>query len=151
MAGNKVTSKVNALSFSKDGTYFVTAGLRHVKYWYFDARGRVPKRVRQTTATLVYIYLHKHQKGNLSSRETQVLDGRSGILGALRESNFVAVGCDRGGTSNNAYFLTDSGILCMFKEGRVIDKWVDLQVCPIEKSMYLDYSLEWIRHKVHIQ
>ncbi|CDH51194.1 mitogen-activated protein kinase-binding protein1 isoform 1 [Lichtheimia corymbifera JMRC:FSU:9682] len=109
LAGNKVTSKVNALSFSKDGTYFVTAGLRHVKYWYFDARGRVPKR------------------GNLSSRETQVLDGRSGILGALRESNFVAVGCDRGGTNNNAYFLTDSGILCMFKEGRVIDKWVDLQ------------------------
>ncbi|KAI9474804.1 hypothetical protein BDB00DRAFT_934245 [Zychaea mexicana] len=109
LAGNKVTSKVNALSFSKDGTYFVTAGLRHVKFWYFDARGRVPKR------------------GNLSSRETQVLDGRSGILGALRESNFVAVGCDRGKTEN-VYFLTDSGILCMFKEGRVIDKWVDLQV-----------------------
>ncbi|KAI7882991.1 WD40 repeat-like protein [Lichtheimia hyalospora FSU 10163] len=109
LAGNKVTSKVNTVSFSKDGTYFVTAGLRHVKYWYFDARGRVPKR------------------GNLSSRETQVLDGRSGILGALRESNFVAVGCDRGDTNNNAYFLTDSGILCMFKEGRVIDKWVDLQ------------------------
>ncbi|KAI8139945.1 WD40-repeat-containing domain protein [Fennellomyces sp. T-0311] len=109
LAGNKVTSKVNALSFSKDGTYFVTAGLRHVKFWYFDARGRVPKR------------------GNLSSRETQVLDGRSGILGALRESNFVAVGCDRGKTEH-VYFLTDSGILCMFKEGRVIDKWVDLQV-----------------------
>ncbi|KAI9317211.1 hypothetical protein BX666DRAFT_1943426 [Dichotomocladium elegans] len=109
LAGNKVTSKVNALSFSKNGSYFVTAGLRHVKYWYFDSRGRVPKR------------------GNLSSRETQVLDGRSGILGVLRESNFVAVGCDRG-TTDNAYFLTDSGILCMFKEGRVVDKWVDLQV-----------------------
>ncbi|KAI8370435.1 WD40-repeat-containing domain protein [Radiomyces spectabilis] len=113
LAGNKVTSKVNALSFSQDGTYFVTAGLRHVKFWYLDARGRLPKR------------------GNLASRETQVLDGRSGILGALRESNFVDVGCDRG-KSERVYFLTDNGILCMFKEGRVIDKWVDLQV----KSAY---------------
>ncbi|KAL0076140.1 hypothetical protein F4703DRAFT_1762129 [Phycomyces blakesleeanus] len=109
LAGNKITSKVNALSFAKDGTYFVTAGLRHVKFWYLDARGRIPKR------------------GNLSSRETQVLDGRSGILGSLRESNFVDVACDRA-TIGNVYFLTDNGILCMFKEGRVIDKWVDLQV-----------------------
>lgn len=45
LAGNKVTSKVNAVSFSKDGSYFVTAGLRHVKFWYLDARGRIPKRV----------------------------------------------------------------------------------------------------------
>jgi WD40 repeat protein len=45
LAGNKVTSRVNAVSFSKDGSYFVTAGLRHVKFWYLDARGRIPKRV----------------------------------------------------------------------------------------------------------
>ncbi|KAG0190133.1 Mitogen-activated protein kinase-binding protein 1 [Apophysomyces sp. BC1034] len=109
LAGNKVTSKVNALSFSKDGSYFVTAGLRHVKFWYLDARGRLPKR------------------GNLASRETQVLDGRSGILGALRDSNFVDVACNQS-KSEHTYFITDSGILCIFKEGRVIDKWVDLQV-----------------------
>ncbi|KAI9034000.1 WD40-repeat-containing domain protein [Phycomyces nitens] len=109
LAGNKITSKVNSLSFAKDGTYFVTAGLRHFKYWYLDARGRIPKR------------------GNLSSRETQVLDGRSGILGSLRESNFVDVACDRL-TVGSVYFLTDNGIMGMFKESRVIDKWVDLQV-----------------------
>lgn len=45
LACNRVTNKVNALSFSKDGTYLVTAGLRHIKFWYFDSRGRLPKRV----------------------------------------------------------------------------------------------------------
>ncbi|KAI8642645.1 hypothetical protein BD408DRAFT_416281 [Parasitella parasitica] len=110
LAGNKVTSRVNAVSFSKDGSYFVTAGLRHVKFWYLDARGRIPKR------------------GNLSSRETQVLDGRSGILGVLRDANFVNVACDQSGNTGYTYFITDTGILCIFKEGRVIDKWVDLQV-----------------------
>ncbi|KAF1799444.1 hypothetical protein FB192DRAFT_1423230 [Mucor lusitanicus] len=110
LAGNKVTSRVNAVSFSKDGSYFVTAGLRHVKFWYLDARGRIPKR------------------GNLSSRETQVLDGRSGILGVLRDANFVNVACDRSSNTGYTYFITDAGILCIFKEGRVIDKWVDLQV-----------------------
>jgi WD40 repeat protein len=45
LASNRVTSRVNALSFSKDGSYFVTAGLRHVKFWYLNANGRLPKRV----------------------------------------------------------------------------------------------------------
>jgi WD40 repeat protein len=45
LAGNKVTSRVNAISFSKDGSFFVTAGLRHVKFWYLDSRGRMPKKV----------------------------------------------------------------------------------------------------------
>ncbi|KAI8992303.1 hypothetical protein BDB01DRAFT_832616 [Pilobolus umbonatus] len=112
LAGNKVTSRVNAVSFSKDGSYFVTAGLRHVKFWYLDA-GRIPKK-----RTL--------------SRETQVLDGRSGILGVLRDANFVDVACDRSSDTGYTYFITDNGILCIFKAGRVIDKWVDLQV----KSAY---------------
>ncbi|KAI7900323.1 quinon protein alcohol dehydrogenase-like superfamily [Cokeromyces recurvatus] len=110
IAGNKVTSRVNAVSFSQDGSYFVTAGLRHVKFWY----------------------LNKSSKGNISSRETQVLDGRSGILGVLRDGNFVNVTCDKSSNTGYTYFITDTGILCTFKEGRVLDKWVDLQV----KSAY---------------
>lgn len=31
-----MTSKVNALAFSADGSYFVTAGLRHIKFWYLN-------------------------------------------------------------------------------------------------------------------
>ncbi|ORX50986.1 WD40 repeat-like protein [Hesseltinella vesiculosa] len=107
LATNKVTSKVNALSFANDSSYFVTAGLRHVKYWYLADQGRLAK------------------KGNLASAEAQVLDGRSGLLGAMRECNFVDVACAPDGY---VYLVTDSGILCLFKEGRCIDKWVDLQV-----------------------
>jgi hypothetical protein len=59
-----------------------------------------------------------------------VLDGRSGILGVLRDANFVNVACDSNNTGHT-YFITDTGILCTFKEGRVIDKWVNLQVISL--------------------
>lgn len=36
VAANKVSSKVTAVSFSEDNSYFVTAGNRHVKFWYLD-------------------------------------------------------------------------------------------------------------------
>lgn len=36
VAANKVSSKVSAVSFSADSSYFVTAGNRHVKFWYLD-------------------------------------------------------------------------------------------------------------------
>jgi len=36
VAANKVSSKVTAVSFSEDCSYFVTAGNRHVKFWYLD-------------------------------------------------------------------------------------------------------------------
>lgn len=36
VASNKVSSKVTAVSFSDDSSYFVTAGNRHVKFWYLD-------------------------------------------------------------------------------------------------------------------
>ncbi|KAG1462663.1 hypothetical protein G6F56_005465 [Rhizopus delemar] len=39
------------------------------------------------------------------------------------------------------YFVTDSGILCSFKEGRVIDKWVDLQV---KNSFSIAVSIKFI-------
>jgi hypothetical protein len=48
-------------------------------------------------------------------------------LGALRDANFVDMACDQSSTGYT-YVITEHGILCAFKEGRVIDKWVDLQV-----------------------
>lgn len=36
IAANKVSSKVAAVFFSEDSSYFVTAGNRHVKFWYLD-------------------------------------------------------------------------------------------------------------------
>lgn len=39
VAANKVSSKVTAVSFSEDSSYFVTAGNRHVRFWYLDHSG----------------------------------------------------------------------------------------------------------------
>lgn len=36
VAANKVSSKVTAVSFSEDSSYFVTAGNRHVRFWYLE-------------------------------------------------------------------------------------------------------------------
>lgn len=37
VASNKISTKVKALAFSEDGSYFVTVGNRHVKFWYLDS------------------------------------------------------------------------------------------------------------------
>jgi WD40 repeat protein len=34
VASNKISCKVNGIAFSRDGSYFVTVGNRHVKFWY---------------------------------------------------------------------------------------------------------------------
>ncbi|KAL1920123.1 uncharacterized protein VTP21DRAFT_1269 [Calcarisporiella thermophila] len=108
VACNRVTSKVNAISFSRDGTYFVTAGLRHFKYWYLDSKKN------STNAP----------KSQTQSR--QILDGRNGILGDFKNHNYVDVACCK--ISDNAYCVTADGILCLLNEERSMDKWVDLQV-----------------------
>lgn len=36
VAANKVSSKVTAVSFSEDSAHFVTAGNRHVRFWYLE-------------------------------------------------------------------------------------------------------------------
>ncbi|KAF9912250.1 mitogen-activated protein kinase binding protein 1 [Linnemannia zychae] len=104
IASNRVTSRVNALAFSADGSYFVTAGLRHIKFWYLNVGSN--KRA--------------------GSSSTRVLDGRSGILGELRDSNYVDAVCSQDGRFT--YAITSSGILCLFSEGRVMEKWIDLHV-----------------------
>jgi len=36
MASSKVTSKVIAIAFSEAGQFFVTVGVRHVRFWYLE-------------------------------------------------------------------------------------------------------------------
>ena len=36
VASNKVSSKVKAVSFAENGSYFVTVGNRHVKFWSLE-------------------------------------------------------------------------------------------------------------------
>lgn len=56
----------------------------------------------------------------------QVIDGRAGILGELRDSNYVDTVCSQDGRFT--YAITSNGILCLFSENRVLEKWIDLHV-----------------------
>nr|XP_043904300.1 mitogen-activated protein kinase-binding protein 1 isoform X2 [Solea senegalensis] len=103
VAVNKVSSKVTGVSFSEDSSYFVTVGIRHVKFWYLD-----------------------HCKASKASAPVPLL-GRSGLLGELRNNFFCDVACGRGSKYDSTFCITSSGLLCEFNSKRMLDKWVDLR------------------------
>ena len=35
-ASNKVSTKIKSVAFAGDGSYFITVGNRHVKFWYLE-------------------------------------------------------------------------------------------------------------------
>ncbi|NWU75767.1 MABP1 protein, partial [Onychorhynchus coronatus] len=104
VAANKVSSKVTAVSFSEDCSYFVTAGNRHIKFWYLD-----DSKTSKVNATVPLL-------------------GRSGLLGELRNNFFADVACGRGKKAESTFCITSSGLLCEFNEKRLLDKWVELRV-----------------------
>ncbi|XP_051502996.1 mitogen-activated protein kinase-binding protein 1-like isoform X2 [Myxocyprinus asiaticus] len=103
VAANKVSSKVTAVSFSDDSSYFVTAGNRHVKFWYLD-----------------------HTKSSKVNATVPLL-GRSGLLGELRNNFFSDVACGKGRKLSSTFCITSSGLLCEFNNKRMLDKWVELR------------------------
>ncbi|XP_058846526.1 LOW QUALITY PROTEIN: mitogen-activated protein kinase-binding protein 1 [Acipenser ruthenus] len=103
VASNKVSSKVTGVSFSEDSSYFVTAGNRHVKFWYLD-----------------------HTKSSKVNATLPLL-GRSGLLGELRNNFFMAVACGRGRKAGSTFCITSAGRLCEFNDKRLLDKWVELR------------------------
>ncbi len=71
VASNKISTKVKAISFAENGNYFVTAGNRHIKFWYLEYSGSKYK-------------------------EPVPLMGRSAILGEQSNNYFCDVACGRG-------------------------------------------------------
>ncbi|CAI9729696.1 mitogen-activated protein kinase-binding protein 1-like isoform X3 [Octopus vulgaris] len=109
VASNKISSKVSAVAFSSDGSYFVTVGSRHVKFWYMASSNSKPRRA-----------------GSMIN-ETVPLMGRSGILGEQKNNFFKDVACGKGAMSAYTYTITQSGLLCEFNEKRLLEKWVELR------------------------
>ncbi|KAJ8255841.1 hypothetical protein COCON_G00197050 [Conger conger] len=102
-SSNKVSSRVLAVSFSEDNSYFVTAGNRHIKFWYLDA-----SKERRVNSTVPLI-------------------GRSGLLGEQRNSLFCGLACGRGNMAGSTYSITSSGLLCLFNSRRELEAWVHLK------------------------
>ena len=103
VASNKISTKVKAISFAENGNYFVTAGNRHIKFWYLE-------------------YSRSKYK------EPVPLMGRSAILGEQRNNYFCDVACGRGDMGDSTFAVTRSGLLCEFNNRRLLDKWVELKV-----------------------
>ncbi|CAH8609094.1 unnamed protein product [Dicrocoelium dendriticum] len=124
IASAKVTNKINGLAFSPAGQFFVTVGVRHVRYWYLET-----KRSR--------------------NKETIPLNGRNAILGDLFNNTFMDVCCTRHTCKENAVqspksesrlshddpesdalvlVVSKAGQLMQFSEQRCLDKWVELKV-----------------------
>ncbi|XP_055229677.2 mitogen-activated protein kinase-binding protein 1-like isoform X3 [Gorilla gorilla gorilla] len=102
-ASNKVSSRVTAVSFSEDCSYFVTAGNWHIKFWYLD-----DSKTSKVNATVPLL-------------------GRSGLLGELRNNLFTDVARGRGKKADSTFCVTSSGLLCEFSDRRLLDKWVELR------------------------
>uniref|UniRef100_A0A0X3PLJ2 Anaphase-promoting complex subunit 4-like WD40 domain-containing protein n=2 Tax=Schistocephalus solidus TaxID=70667 RepID=A0A0X3PLJ2_SCHSO len=117
IASAKVTAKVNALAFSEDGDFFVTVGIRHVRFWYID--------------------LTKGTK----TKETQPLKGRNAVLNDMLNNTFTDVCCVNpfsvhGATGasqqspegpNLTLVVSQAGHLIQFNKSRQLTKWVDLK------------------------
>ncbi|XP_052767365.1 mitogen-activated protein kinase-binding protein 1-like isoform X3 [Mya arenaria] len=116
VASNKVSSKVSSVAFSADGSYFVTVGTRHVKFWYLDS-----------------------SKSKIN--ETVPLNGRNGILGDQRNNFFCDVATGTGSQEKSTFCVTQSGFLCQFNEKRQMDRWVELRTtianCISASSRYI--------------
>ncbi|XP_038075737.1 WD repeat-containing protein 62-like isoform X2 [Patiria miniata] len=101
LAAGKISVKVAGFSFSEDGSRFVTAGNRSIRFWYMSSKSR--------------------------TRETFPLNSRAGLLGEQRNNNFCSVACGLGANQSKTYAVTKSGLLCEFNEQRLLDKWVELR------------------------
>ncbi|KAM9270522.1 LOW QUALITY PROTEIN: WD repeat-containing protein 62 [Cariama cristata] len=114
VASNKVSCKVMAVSFSEDN-YFVTAGHRHIKFWFLDS------------------------SRELKVNKTVPLVGRSG-RGELHDNTFCGVACGRGQMSGSTFCISSSGLLCQFNEKRMLEKWIVLKV-PLANCLCLSEEL----------
>jgi mitogen-activated protein kinase binding protein 1 len=97
-ASNKISSRVRGLSFSHCGSYFVTVGMRHVKFWKMNV-----SKILQTVPII----------------------GRAAILGDHRNSNFCDVACSE--SVDSTFALTSNGLLCEFDSQRQLSRVVDIK------------------------
>ncbi len=120
LASSKVSQKVRSVVFSQDGSFFVTCGDRHVKFWTIEDGGfgknREETKEGQPTTNGKDIYVT-----TLTGHPASTLEG-------LSDSIFMDVACCQGEDGiNNVYAVTSSAILCVFSAAqRVMERWINL-------------------------
>uniref|UniRef100_UPI00358F0D66 mitogen-activated protein kinase-binding protein 1-like isoform X2 n=1 Tax=Myxine glutinosa TaxID=7769 RepID=UPI00358F0D66 len=98
VASNKASSCIRDVSFAPDGSFFVTSGIRHIRFWHLDA---------------------------LTSSKTDwpvPLRGRSCLLGEQQNNQFCAVVF----MDDQIFAVTRSGLLCVIEQ-RVLQRYIELK------------------------
>lgn len=99
ICSHKLGNKVNSVCFNHDGSFFVTCGDRHLKWWYLTA-------------------------GNSAGSSLEVTGKAASILEAHKNAVFMDV---KIGIDNFVYCATSTGLLCAFNETRYMKMWVQLE------------------------
>jgi WD40 repeat protein len=95
----KLGNKVNSMTFNYDGSFFVTCGDRHLKWWYL------------TTG--------KNADGSID-----ITGKAASILEAHKNAVFMDI---KIGIDNSVYCATSTGLLCAFNDTRYMKMWVQLE------------------------
>ncbi|EFJ35066.1 hypothetical protein SELMODRAFT_404876 [Selaginella moellendorffii] len=106
-----VSSPVSSVHYASDGSFFITAGIKHLRQWSVVQGGRA----RPTAAN------------------GSTLEGKAINLGSQKDGSFVSISSSKDPAAQSAnihpiYVLTNAGILCLLHLGIAVEKWVDLKV-----------------------
>ena len=95
----KLGNKVNSMCFNYDGSFFVTCGDRHLKWWYLTC-------------------------SKVADGSMEVTGKAASILEAHKDAVFMDI---KIGIDNYVYCATSTGLLCAFNETRFMKMWVQLE------------------------
>lgn len=109
---NRLTKWVKDLAFEEEGKYFVTCGIDHLKYWYFDDNNEPIKTLAPA------------QTPPADNTQTYMMQNEPADLTKIDAKNFVGIVC-RG---PNVYTLSVDGKLCVFNENRKVEKWMNIKI-----------------------
>ena len=99
VASNKVSTKVKAISFAENGSYFVTAGNR----WVVNTSNKSINVLNDFVGRHVKFWYLEYSR-NSKYKDVVPLMGRSAILGEQRNNYFCDVACGRGEMVSSHYF-----------------------------------------------
>ena len=145
------------MSFAENGNYFVTAGNRHVKFWYLEySRSKYQEPTPLTgrsailgeqvcSLTFCLCFLLKGNCNELPSRlqiKRRINKVLWPYLGVEQRNNyFCDVACGRGEMGDSTFAITKSGLLCEFNNRRLLDKWVELRVSYMQHLKVSSYEV----------
>jgi len=137
-------SKIYSLAFSEDGSFFVTAGHKQIKFWYLNANGTIPISTpstppQQTNTDPLEVdnpFESRSGLGNNSESQkaprAEPISGHqcvapakfivfsankacfSAICKTYKDSTFLDVICGKGTTASTVYAVTSQGNLITF-------------------------------------